>query len=222
MALVPISIENDNGDHGGDDLVHIDALPYVDSFPEDYESYALSLIEAEMGSADMPPFDPNRLLSRLRHNYQADKPRNLGPITTKEYQMLVERQGQERPPNEHIKVILASERSSQDPIMAARIEWETQRLRQINLELQQIYETGQWKLHISQLTQKDALAKDKLESLKRKVDQINAERKSLQESKIGALQRHQAKYHKLVHGNFRLVHAKQQLETQIKQLENQI
>jgi pre-mRNA-splicing factor SPF27 len=212
--------------------VKIDALPYTDPFPEDYENYALSLIEHEMANGGVA-FNEIKALSHLPPFDASLGPAQLGPRMRQEYDALVARGAQPRPSSERIGLQLAQERQLFAPSDAtdedgwkgslnkAKVELESQRSRQLNLELQQLYEGGQWHLHVAQLQQQGEYAKEKLERQKRKVDEINAERKSMQENSadVKEMQRKTAKYHKLTHGNIRLLHATENLKNEVQQLQ---
>ena len=229
MADEEPSHEQEVSSSAADDLqqpVLLDSLPYIDYFPEDYESYALSLIEEEMKSTK----PKSNYLSHLPP-YTAE-PRLLGPLSQLEYQNLVAREGQPRPVSEQIHIVLAKYAASQPPagpllndehawklsLRSAKIEFEKQRSRQLNLELQQYYESDQWRLHTSTLTEREERMKKVVEEQQMRVDAINNKRKDMQEGAASKLARLTQRYHELIQRNHRLQHATVELEQDVKRI----
>ena len=98
----------------------------------------------------------------------------------------------------------------------AKIEFEYERLRQVNAELQSEYDSALWRHHATVVESSAGHVKSRLEEQLMKVDQINARRKEIQEvqagPKLGAL-------------NFRwgeLIHKNQHLAKGVNALENDV
>ena len=206
--------------------VLLDSLPYIDYFPDDYEAYALSLIEEEMKS--MEP--KSNYLSHLPP-YTAE-PRLLASLSRSDYQNLVARNGQPRPTSEQIQIALAKQATIQPPaksllnddhgwklsLRSAKIEFERQRSRQLNLELQQYYESDQWRLHTSKLGEEEEKMKHIVEQQQLRVDTINNKRKDLQEGAATKLERLTQQRHESIQRNHRLQRATAEIENDAKRM----
>jgi hypothetical protein len=223
----------------------LDSLPYIDEFPEEYESYALHLIEEEIKSMGEPTTSPSYVPPSGIS--LSEPPRLLnGPLSRMEYNRLVKREGQPRPTSEsfgwatHKQPKRSSSTSSliqqalpQPPaqplwndehawkksLQTAKIEFEKQRLRQLNLELQQYYEPDQWRLYISQLSKQEETMNRIAEQQQLLVDAINLERKDKQQGSADKLTRLSHQFNELVERNHVLNIATVELEHEIKSLQ---
>lgn len=218
----------------------LDSLPYIDSFPEEYESYALTLIEEEMKSMGEPatPYLPTSPIVTT-----SEPPRLLkGPLSRVEYARLVERGGQPRPASESFGLntnrnskrlgagtlaplqppdqsLWNDEHAWKKSLRSAKIEFERQRLRQLNLELQQYYEPDQWRLYISQLSKQEERMNQLADQQQLLVDAINLERKDLQEGNANKFIRLSQQLNELNERNHRLHLAIAELDQEVKPLQ---
>ena len=198
----------------------LDALPYIDDFPEDYESYALSLIDEEMKS-----MEPTQHLSP---SPIASEPRLLKPLSRLEYQRLVARDGQPRPASESFRSrgsgplqppaqpLIHDEHAWKMCLRSAKIEFESQRSRQLNLELQQYYEPDQWRLYALQLSKQEERMNKRSEQQQLSVDTLNIQRKDMQEKGANKLKRLSQQFNELIQRNHRLQSATLDLEQEVK------
>eukprot|EP00591_Stephanopyxis_turris_P009004 CAMPEP_0195528538 /NCGR_PEP_ID=MMETSP0794_2-20130614/30719_1 /TAXON_ID=515487 /ORGANISM="Stephanopyxis turris, Strain CCMP 815" /LENGTH=259 /DNA_ID=CAMNT_0040659693 /DNA_START=93 /DNA_END=872 /DNA_ORIENTATION=+ len=223
MVVVPATDNSTNVATTTTSRSIIDSLPYVDYFPEDYEAYALSLIEEEMKS--LPPPDTKRRLGHLTYNPEP----HLPPLTKLEYENLVSRNGQPRPPSDRVKLetqpprpptgaLAKEDHAWKASIRSAKIDLERQRSRMVNLELQQNFETGQWKLHVALLDDQAKAMEETVGMQRMVVDRINAERKSAQDKAAPKLHGLVRKWDELVTKNERLAKATDLLQVEVKRL----
>eukprot|EP00978_Attheya_sp_CCMP212_P029781 scaffold107003_cov40-Attheya_sp.AAC.2 len=212
--------------------ISLDALPYIDPVHEEYEAYALQLIEAEMQTLTPDPHVLDHLPDLLR------APPQFGgnKLLQAEYETLATASSEADDGTQHKKdrakysvpsalvtepdVDEASLEDIQQLVQRAKIEHERQRARLLNLELQDIYEADQWKWFLSQMTAhlEQPLAKD-LEEVRRAVDDINADRQASQRPE--PLARLETQYQQLLQTNDRLSRATTDLKSQISTLQHE-
>jgi len=229
-----------SSDHKSPTII-IDSLPYIDYIHPDYEAYALSLIEHEMQKNDEQTTATTRTtqLHEKCNSYQLQLPNDNNflfnaPISQKEYKQLESRDGEPHNSNRNSssntfkKIIhepqqlLSSFTSNEenkkwkDSIKELKIEIEKQRHININLQLQQIFESGQWRMYNASLEEVcnkyQAIANDK----KRKIDEINALRASKQEGIHDKLMKFSGVWSDIIMKHCKLVLATDSLENDVK------
>jgi hypothetical protein len=214
LALVVIN-NNDDDDkfdsQTGRGLV-IDSLPYVDSVHEDYESYALALIEDEMQHLKPPKI---RKMSPVRCR---------SDLMRTEIETLATPQG--RPKLDLESKIKAP--SSEDveewrcAVAAARCEYEAQRQRSIILEIEKSdVSAQQWKRYTRVLDGIRENTENQLTIEKIKVDETNSERQKQQHQAGHTLSILTNQWHQLAHKKFSLEMAIRYLDTEVQGLRDQ-
>lgn len=208
------------------EVAMIDSLPYIDYFPEDYETYALSLIEEEMTK-----FTPSDYLGHIPP-YKIE-PSSLGPLSRLEYDALVARNGLPRPVSNEDNYPFTSvpmppppsleendnSASWKNSINQAKIYHEQLRSRLLNLELSTIFESGQWSMYNTCLDEQFQLLSSAVQKQRQHVDSINARRKQVQEKEVASTLRVLGeRYYELVGRNQRLSNATFQLEEEVKRM----
>jgi Breast carcinoma amplified sequence 2 (BCAS2) len=199
----------------------LDSLPYIDALHEDYEEYALALVEAEM--QNMVPPEVSRLTpvrwksSLVQQDYRAlirdpnalelrdwNWDRAVEPTipTTKNESMDIEREQLD---------------AWRQAVRQARIEYESELRRSIVLEIEQsVASVFQWKQYGTKLEQIQSTMVAKVNMEKSKVDQIHARRQKHQEQVAVHLQRLSSEFNHAVHKRIKLEAAvefmKQKLE----------
>jgi hypothetical protein len=186
----------------------LDSLPYIDQIHPDYEAYALTLIEEEM-MQHPPPSSSSSPSSSTPHHLRIPDfqySQNNVKIMQEEYKQLVARNGQKKSEQDnhflslyhHDKLLPAATttEASQDDnenhhdscliesIRTAKIILQHEKIRQINLELyaECTSSSMMWKHHVNMMDKYYAQASKKLlEEQLMVVDQLNAERKQMQE-----------------------------------------
>lgn len=171
----------------------LDSLPYIDHVHPDYEAYALDLIEEEMNHIEPNPHALRHLRNPLEGEDASKTPLfqfSIGGLNVREYDDVVAREGQPRKDiidyiNSVQSQLPKDESSVQDwtnSMDKAKIELEYERIRLVNAELQAEFETSIWKEHSVSLDIYTKVMNDNLTNQKLKVDQINANRKEIQET----------------------------------------
>jgi len=164
------------------EICHVlDSLPYVDYMHEDYEAYALSLIEKEMKNI------PQRSVPALEEPFFSTGDAKL---VKARYEQLVANESlnfidfTSSSTCEPKGVLKTDEHAWRESLRTAKSEFERQRIRQSILELQQAYDTGKWKMHNESLEAVSNGYKNMAELHRRSVDEVNANRTMMQE-KVG-------------------------------------
>ena len=195
----------------------LDALPYIDPVNEDYEQYALALIEAEMKQTRTAP----------QHPLLADKPLNLRTQIMKDS---MERQQQDRgkletttfpdrvvvpPPDDDNNSVQAWTHAAQQ----ARIAYESERLRAVQLEVDKEESSSQWQRHLRTVVQPQHEAvQQQLRAQRQIVEEINHARQTEQQEVYGRqLQVLTAQYEELVQRQMQLKLAVARLEEEVGQ-----
>lgn len=207
-----MSTDNTNNEDDTKPVVVLDSLPYVDPVPpEDYEQYALSLIEEEM-KHHKPPAAVTKELAPV--NFRT-------PLFRSEY----EKVSQGKPveplvlPSPPMDVSDCSDNrdSLMEAVQQARIAYEKERIRAMTLQIEK--ETGvtlwkQWNDQVlNPLLQQN---QDMLERQKLLVEQINARRQEQQQGMGKKLQVLETQYHDLVQKQFQLRQAIAGLEQELQ------
>lgn len=117
--------------------VVLDALPYVDDIHQDYEAYALALVEKEM--AKIAPRAPSKPLPSISNH--------KSPILQAEYDFVAS--GKERPSvigSNDVKLPTSDNVDEwKECILKARAAYEAERLRSATLALEATHAPPQWK-----------------------------------------------------------------------------
>jgi len=201
--------------------ISLDSLPYIDQVHPDYEAYALTLIEEEMQSMT-PPAPVTYSHASIPDFKSSASAISLNQI---EYTNLVNRNGQPRKENiDFYKIMKAKSAPPSDGSVAdwqsavqhAKKELEHERIRQTNLDLENEFASSLWKHH-AQILERSSTATDKeLQAQLLGVDQINAQRKEMQEvqamNKLGKLN---YRWEELIKKNLHLMKGVGELEKEI-------
>ena len=195
-------------------VVVLDSLPYVDPVPpEDYEQYALALIEDEMKRQKPPSSAVVKELAPL--NFRT-------PLFQSEYEKVSQGKPLEplvlpsSPPP--VDVSDCNDKDSlMEAVQQARIEYEKERIRAVTLQIEKETGVSQWKQWNDQvlnplLQQNQAV----LERQKLSVEQINARRQEQQQGIGKRLQVLETQYHDLVQKQFQLRQAIAGLEQELQ------
>ena len=211
--------------------IALDSLPYIDNVHPDYEAYALSLIEEEMHHIS-PRTDA---LDHLPNPFLRDKDGiplfgGKSNLNQTEYSEFIARNGQPRQdtldfdnnsiaaePHGHA---IQTQDGWETSLRQAKLEFEYQRSRMLNLELQAEYESGLWRHYNATLERQYAKPMStRLEEQRLEVDKINGRRKELQETQAGPkLQILGNRWGELISKNQRLARATGVLEEEVLSL----
>ncbi|CAB9519797.1 breast carcinoma amplified sequence 2 [Seminavis robusta] len=191
----------------------MDALPYVDSTHEDYEQYALALIEEEMKNSK-PPSD---VLGLAPIKFRS-------PLMEAEYQRYVESDGKPEP----IKLPKASKTQAptsdtladwDESVQQARSEYERERVRSMILDVKK--DSGAallWKGFNGNLDKELEAHQKLLNDQRQRVEQINLQRSEDQQKTGKQLEILTNQYQASLERRFRLDMAIDALEHEITQL----
>ena len=189
----------------------MDSLPYVDVPNEDYEQYALALIEAEMkvmAPRSLPELAPIKFRT---------------PAMEQEYQRYVVSGGQPDPIEVPTSTPTAPSDGTldnwSDAVHKARIEYESERLRGINLEVKK--DAGAallWKGFNGNLDHDMQSMLSLLQQQKERVEQINLQRSQDQEKAGQQLSILINQYQEALQRRFQLHHATLVLEQEVQDL----
>lgn len=198
--------------------VVLDSLPYIDQVHPDYEAYAMSLIEEEMKIMKTPENINESSLPKFKND-------SLNQV---EYQQLVQRNGEPRSDavdylNIHkVNKNVQSIEDKKDAINSLKIQLEHERIRQINLELENEFSSSIWKHHVRLLETSTKEMKTKLQHQLEQVDEINANRKESQEKRaMVELGKLNYRYQELVRKNQYLNKGIVALESEVQDLRTQ-
>jgi hypothetical protein len=214
MAL---SLTHGNGQEAN---VVLDALPYIDPVHEEYEQYALALIEEEMkahpATTSVKAVPPVNFRSELmKQEYQ-----ELSASAT-------DADGQERRPEQRQRaaVVEPVSPSGQDPeawkqaVRRARIAYEAERIRSDLLELEKdgLGSSAQmWKVYNELLSQSQGVLEQALSTQRQSVEDINLSRQQDQQQSGRQLDVLTTQYHELVHKLFQLKQAVAEMEQDVQ------
>ena len=177
----------------------LDSLPYVDAVHEDYEEYALALIEEEMKQ-----FEPRSLPRKIPSlNFRS-------PLMQQEYETLV--QGDEYVPREPqfglqpLKPADIKDYETDLPQAKARLEAE--RIRSVIVEVEKEDAAVGWKEHVQELTSLHNQWSQLLQKQREQVEEINYQRQQAQQQQLGPqLQELEVQYQQVLYKRNQLQHA---------------
>jgi hypothetical protein len=177
----------------------LDSLPYVDAVHEDYEEYALALIEEEMKQ-----FEPRSLPRRMPSlNFRS-------PLMQQEYETLV--QGDEYVPREpHFGLQPLKPADIKDYEMdlpQAKARLEAERIRSVIVEVEKEDAAAGWKEHVQDLTSLHNQWSQLLQKQREQVEEINYQRQQAQQQQLGPqLQELEVQYQQALYKRNQLQHA---------------
>jgi hypothetical protein len=192
----------------------MDSLPYVDEVHEDYEHYALALIEEEMKKSkapdldNLPPVNFRAPLMELEYRRFIDSDGKPEPI------QLQGTSGLASPPNG-----VADVEAWRNAVKKAKSEFEAERSRSVVLEVKK--DAGAallWKGFNEKLDHDFALLQQALTRQKELVEQINLQRSEDQQKTGKQLHILTTKYQSALERKFQLQQAIVALESEIEQL----
>jgi len=203
-----------------EEVVHLDSLPYIDYLHPDYETYALSLIENEMQKDDPTKLHTQCDRYKIRPSNDNCFLKNA-LVSQQEYKELESRNGEPRRDNTALfqKIIQEPRKLGQistEATSSLKIEIEKLRHDNVNLQLQQIFESGQWRLYNQSLEQFSNKYQSIVQEQKRKIDDINGVRASKQEAIYERLNKGHMKWADLVYKHCKLAMATNKLEPDVK------
>lgn len=188
--------------------VVLDGLPYVETVDEDYEAYALSLIEEEMAKISprsMQELPPLKLSEMGQQQYDA--------VASGEE--ITRFQPQEVSTPSDMDDVEAWEHSVQH----ARAAYEAERLRKMILDLESDHGAHQWKHYTSNVLENLSSALQQNYSSQREVvDEINVQRQKQQQPTGQTLQVLRNQWHELIQKKHALAMATLQLEVDVDAL----
>lgn len=191
----------------------LDSLPYVDAVHEDYEQYALSMIEDEMKT-----FAPKKMSALPFTKLRSGLLQNDFVTLSQNSDSLVDLQLSIRAKEPSENTIKEWRKSVKD----ARAEYEAERQRNSVLEVEKSEASAQqWKQYGTML---EALQKNTQKQLieeKNAVERINAGRQQHQEKAGHSIHLLGSKWHGTLKKHFQLQIATRDLETQVESLRSQ-
>lgn len=207
MSLLP-SLSADNAT-----CVVLDALPYVDVVHEDYESYALALVEQEMKE-----MKPPAAVSK-------EPPTTRSTILEIEFEFVAS--GKERASIIHASELSIPKSENADEwkecIGKARAAYEAERIRGAVLELEGTHAPNQWKQYTSSvlesLEQQESLLHKNQQSL---LEEVHAQRQEEQVEASKTLSRLEQKYQDLIHKRHYLQMATLELEGEVNRMKKEV
>jgi len=224
VVMTIAAITNSNEEPESSEALLGGSLPYIDYLDENYEAYALSLIEKEMENIT-PSKKTQKYMTSISQKFTHSK--NLR-LFESEYKALVDRGGNARPANEKYSPPEAAQISTglqkdehawKLAVRKAKIEHELHRSTLSNLEVQQAFESHEWSKHASLMQANAEKSAQELTSQRTKVDMINAKRKDRQEKDAATLLYNLSnKYEEVVQNIQNYADANKQLKREIKKL----
>ena len=192
-------------DHNQQQGVVLDALPYVETVHEDYEAYALTLVEEEMKKitpTELPELPPLKLskLSQQHYNQIAS-----GEETAKFQPYTVNPPADADDPE-------AWKKSVQE----ARAAYEAERLRRMVLELDADHGAHQWRHYTSSVLETlDTKLQQDHARQREQVDEINLQRQQHQQEAGRTIAILQNQWQDLVQKKYSLALATGELEAEV-------
>ena len=195
-------------------IVTLDALPYVDVIHEDYELYALALVEEEMAKISPSSTTTTQKLPPLRASV----------LCKTEYEFASKGETKRPPPlewNNDASAVQHPPSSDtfedwKESIHRARAAYEAERLRSQVLELEEKYAPEQWKRYMSHVL--IALEHDQnlqLEYQKSLLEEMHAQRQTEQGHAGETIHQLQQRYQTLIRKRHYLQMATHNLEEQV-------
>jgi hypothetical protein len=186
----------------------IDSLPYVDVVHEDYEQYALSLVEEEMKTLKPPKvarLPPTNLKSKLLQNDYETLSKN--PNQPPELEL----SNRAKEPSK------STVEAWRQAVQEARAEYEGERERSVVLEIEKSdASTYQWKHYGTMLESIHKDGQTRMTTEKDAVDLINAERQKHQEKAGQSLYLLSSQFQGAVQKRFQLLAAVQNLKESLR------
>lgn len=221
--------------------VSLDSLPYIDYHDSDYEAYALSLIEHEMNTMSSSGEDSSvrigimesspslALTMKSEHEMLGNAPlfkaRYLEISAWKKQEMMgndMSSSGVLLPVLHKRKRTFAFDDGGEEELNAAKVLFEEERGRLMNLDIQNALDGDAWKYYNETLLEKDVSSMKKvLDNQRIAVDRINAKRKELQEREVPYFKVLNNKWEGLVDKKFRLQNAVIGLDVEVKRLRSE-
>lgn len=210
-ALVPFKASEDTGPP----RVLMDSLPYVDNSSEEYESYALSLIEEEMKTT------------------KPSRKRVLQPINLRS-EVLKDAYDSVSKSREKMKIELGIDTQVAEPsqntaeawraaVRSARAAYESERIRSVILEIEKSdASTLQWKKYGAVLEIVKKTIEQKLADQKGRVDKTNFERQKHQEEVAKSLHVLNHQWHENVRKRRDILAATRDLEHEVETLRQKV
>ena len=222
-----------NGTNPQSEII-LDSLPYIDNVHPDYENYALTLIEEEMQQMQSESILPVSLIGKndgVHSTPESFRSSTSGFALNKlEYETCATRNGESRiGPVDYFEKMkrssglpqdLSNKKEWKNSIRCAKIEFEYERLRLVNAELQAEYESSLWKHHALLMEKMSKSIEEELEHQHLIVDKVNAKRKDMQEGhaapKLTSLN---SRWEELIRKNQHLVKAVKGIEATTEEFE---
>jgi pre-mRNA-splicing factor SPF27 len=214
--------------------VVLDALPYVDPVNEDYEQYALALIEEEMkahaATTSVKKAPPVHFRTELMKQEYQELSTSASDNIAGDNADGADGQGPKRRPEQRQRAAVVEPVSppaaGQDPeawkqaVQTARIAYEAERIRSDLLELEKdgLGSSAQmWKVYNELLSQSQAVLQQALSTQRQSVEDINLSRQQDQQQCGRKLEVLTTQYHELVHKLFQLKQAVAEMEQDVLQ-----
>ena len=202
-GLQEVVVNEDDGNDAAPSYV-IDSLPYFDAIHEDYEQYALALVEEEMHRIiphKISHLAPLKLKSSLLHNDYKTISENPNPA-----ELDLEHRAIEPPPGSAVE-------AWRQAVRDAKAEFEAERQRSTVLEIEKSdASTYQWKHYGTMLESIHEDGQARMMAEKEAVDRINAERQLHQEKEGRKLHLLALQFQGAVQKRFQLLAAVNDLE----------
>ena len=204
--------QNDASQLRSETLV-IDSLPYVDNIHEDYEEYALALIEEEMQTCEPPKI---RKIAPIQ--YRSDLMRT-------ELDALSHTPTRSKPPldDDSKDPALQSIEEWKEAVSDARAKYEAERQRSMILEIENSdISAQQWKHYSSKVLEEiQGVTQRQLVKQKMQVNATNAERQTLQQKAGNTLLNLTKQWQQLARKKFELEMATSNLGAELSGLREQ-
>ena len=202
MSEIVKKSENDKG-------IVLDSLPYVEEVHEDYEEYALALIDEEMKAITPRPL---KKIPPLRFRTSTMK---------NEYETLVKTDGETAlfmprskvqlqlfQPAKIVKPTTIEQWEKSSAISQIKSRYESERIRGLVLEAKKEEEVINWKDYIADLDDLEAFWKNLLQKQHEAVEEINFQRERAQTQQVGPeLDRLNEDYQQVLYRRNQLEHA---------------
>ena len=178
-----------DGNNDGQPVVLLDSLPYVETVHEDYEEYALALIEEEMKASvprslkKMPPL--NFRTSMMQKEYESLIVKDGGVEGTLIAVQRPKEQLLSFQPKKIVKPTTIEEWNDSNAIEQAKSQFESERIRSQVIEVEKEEGVANWKDHITSLDKLVSFWTKSLQKQAEIVEEINFQRQQSQEKQTG-------------------------------------
>jgi len=204
---MPIDVEMQDEEEPS--TVVLDALPYVDPVNEDYEQYAIALVEEEMKKLPAPksiPVPPIKFRTELMKGEYKQRTNRSGTFQPIDFSSTLSAP-------ENGKDVEAWKEAARN----ARVAYETERLRGILLELdKEGLSAAQWKQYNTLLAKCQEFLQKLLSEQRETVREVNLSRQQSQQQSGQELQVLTTQYGSLVQKLYQLKQAIYELEQQVR------